>query len=252
MKTLAYIPLLYGKDYIQYAIRSVYSEVDAILILYTDKPSHGTGTGLPCPDTRDELIELCAAVDPNNKIIWMTGNWNLEGQQRNEAHYYAKKHGYDILVAVDADEIWKTEMLRELIQLTFDRKASKCLVWMRHLWRSFNYICDDQMRQERIYYMRDDKKDLIYAPQPINQVWHFGYAQDLKTVEYKISIHGHSAEWILPKERWFTERYCVFPPAEGVYVHPACADVWFPAEFNKEQLPEIMREHPYYNLEKIE
>jgi hypothetical protein len=250
VKVLAYIPLLYGKDYIEYAIRSVYSEIDAILILYTSKPSHGSGTSMTCPDTKEELINICADADPDNKIIWSEGNWNLENQQRNEAHYYAKKHGYDILVAVDTDEIWETHMLRELIQLTYERKASKCLVWMRHLWRSFNYICDDPMRQERIYYLGDDKTDLIYAPHPTNQVWHFGYAREFNQVAYKISIHGHSAEWLIPKERWFREKYCAWPPVQDV--HPVCKDTWNPKPFERLELPVMMREHPYYNLEKIE
>jgi hypothetical protein len=249
-KTLAYIPLLYGADYIQYAIRSVYSEVDNILILYTPKPSHGTGTELINADTKEQLIDLVAAVDPDNKIIWMQGNWNLENQQRNEAHHYARSNGYNILVAVDTDEIWKTEVLRELIQLTYDRKAAKCLVWMRHLWRSFNYICDDPMRQERIYYIGNDTNDLIYAPHNSNQVWHFGYAREFKQIEYKISIHGHSSVWLAPKEKWFKEKYCAWPPVADV--HPVCADTWNPKPFDKSELPELMKEHPYYDLEMIE
>lgn len=251
IKTLAYIPLLYGCDYIQYAIRSVYSEVDTILILYSKKPSHGQkNNSLVCPDTKEQLIELISLVDIDCKIIWIDGDWLHENEQRNYAHHYARKEGYNVLVAVDSDEVWKTEMLRDLIKEVYERKASKCLIWMRHLWRSFNYICDDPMRQERIYYIGTDTKDLIYASQPSNQVWHFGYARSFKDIEYKISIHGHSNEWINSKQVWFNEKYKPFPPTNDV--HPTCKDTWQPQLFDKVLLPEIMREHPFYNLKSIE
>lgn len=253
IKTLCYIPLHYGKDYLKQAIQSVYNSVDEILILYTDKPCHGRGTNLECPDTKKELINVAMhAVDSgfmDDKIIWIDGNWNAENEQRNTAHTYARKNGFNVLVCVDADEIWIEKYLKELIQLTYDRKASKCLVWMRHLWRSFNFICDDGMRQERLWYIGNDTLDLIYAPMPENQMWHFGYARGFKEVEYKISIHGHSAEWLQPKELWFENKYKRFPPVDNV--HPVCEAVWFPQPFHKELLPEFMRSHEYYNLDEI-
>lgn len=250
IKTLAYCPLLYGKDYLKQALLSVYEVVDEIVILYTPKPSHGSGTNLICPDTEQELIDIVADIDSEDKIKWIKGNWNAENEQRNYAHTYAKGKGFDILVAVDFDEVWKTEILKELIQLTYDRKASKCLIWMRHLWRSFNYICDDPMRQERLYYLGADKQDLIYAPQPTNQVWHFGYARKLLDIEYKISIHGHSAEWLRPKAAWLIDKYKPFPPTQNV--HPVCENTWHPKPFDKSELPDIMKDHEWYNSEVIQ
>lgn len=250
IKTLCYIPILYGKDYIKYAIGSVYDSVDEILILYTNKPCHGSGTNLICPDTREEIWEIVSDFDAENKIRWIDGNWNAENEQRNEAHHYARANGFNVLVCVDADEIWIKEDLDYLIELTYERKASKCLVWMRHLWRSFNFICDDPMRQERLWYIGTDTNDLIYAPQPSNQMWHFGYARGLKEVEYKISIHGHSAEWLQPKQKWFENKYKPFPPVDNT--HPVCEATWFPQPFDKMLLPEFMHLHPYFNLEVIE
>ena len=249
MKVLGYIALHYGKDYLKYAILSMYDSVDEILILYTSAPCHGSGTSLKCPDSKNELLSIVDEVDKNKKIRWAEGKWTYEGQQRDSAYNYANAHGFDILVTTDADEVWKPELLNELIRLTYERKASKCLVWMRHLWRSFNYICDDAMRQERINYLGNDKKELIYAPQAENQIWHFGYARSIKDIEYKISIHGHSGEWILPKQQWLEEKYIPFPPASDV--HPVCQDTWEPRPFNKNELPNFMTMHPFYNSEVI-
>lgn len=250
MKVLAYLPLLYGKDYLKHSLLSYYNDVDEILICYSPKPSHGHPSNLACPDSEQELINICAEVDVDNKINWHKGNWQQENQQRNFAHDYARSKGYDLLFNADFDEIWRPGYLKELLQLTYDRKANRCLIWMRHLWRSFDWICDDPMRQERIYYLHHDRGDLIYAPQPENQVFHFGYARTLEDVKYKISCHGHSSEWLQTKEAWFESKYVPFPPT-GEYTHPACQNVWLPQPFDKNELPEIMKTHPYYNLKVI-
>jgi len=250
MKTLAYLPLLYGKDYLAYSIMSYYDDVDQILICYSPKPSHGHPSNMTCPDSEQELIDICANIDHDNKIIWHKGDWQQENQQRNFAHDYARSRGFDLLFNADFDEIWRPGYLPELLKLTYERKASKCLIWMRHLWRSFNWICDDQMRQERIYYLGADKGDLIYAPQPENQVFHFGYARTLADVQYKISCHGHSSEWLQSKQDWFESKYKPFPPT-GDATHPACAGVWIPKPFDKTELPDFMKLHPYYNFDVI-
>lgn len=250
IKSIGYIALHYGKDYLAYAIRSMYESVDAVLILYTEKPSHAADNGVRCPETERELMDIAVDNDPDNKIIWIQGNWKQENAQRNYAHEYAASHGFNILVTTDADEVWRDKKtLDDLIQLTYDRKAKSCLVWMRHLWRSFDFICDDPMRQERLHYIGADRQDLIYAEQPYNMVWHFGYARTPAAIKYKIGIHGHSHEWLQSKESWFQNKFMPFPPAENV--HPVCEATWFPKPFDKKELPEMMKEHPYYNLEVI-
>lgn len=249
MKVLAYIPLHYGVDYIGKAIESVNDAVDEILIIYTSKPSHGTGTSMFCPDSKQELIDEINKADIEDKVVFMEGEFKREGLHRDTAFTYAKNEGFDIVVALDSDEIWNTKYLKELIVEVYERKAAKCLVWMRHLWRSFNFICDDPMRQERIYYIGEAKESLIYADKTKNQVWHFGYARALNQIEYKISIHGHSNEWLMPKERWFNEKYKPFPPVQDV--HPTCVNTWNPKELNRYELPEIMHSHPYFKLEEI-
>lgn len=243
MKVVGYFAMHYGKDYLEYSLRSVYNDLEHIFILYTPRPSHGHDTRLTCPDTEQELMDICARVDVDNKISWRVGHWHQENEQRNYAKQLAKAYGADILVLVDFDEVWKPGILKELIQLTYERKASKCLIWMRHLWRSFDWICDDPMRQERIYYLGSDAGDLIYAPQPENQVWHFGYARKPIDVEYKMSIHGHKAEIA---NNWYYNKFLQYPFVNEC--HPACKDMWNPTPFDKTTLPELMWEHPYYDL----
>ena len=54
MKTLAYIPLHYGREYLEACITSIEPHVDKILILYTESPSYGQNRGLRNPETREE------------------------------------------------------------------------------------------------------------------------------------------------------------------------------------------------------
>lgn len=244
MKAVGYVALHYGKDYLEYALRSVYDQLDHIFILYTHKPSHGYDTRLTCPDTEAELMDICREVDVDNKISWRVGNWHQENHQRNYAMDLAKSYGADILVLVDFDEIWKANDLRDLIKETYDKKAEKCLCWMKHLWRSFDWICEDAMRQERLYYLGRDKQNLIYAPQPEPQIYHFGYARKPIDIEYKISIHGHKSQIF---NNWYASKFLQYPfPLDDA--HPTKDANWCPTPFNKSLLPELMREHPYYNL----
>lgn len=245
MKVLAYLPLHYGKDYLAYSIKSYYQHVDEILICYSPKPSHGHGTNLICPDTEDELVEVASSADPDNKIVWHKGNWNRENEQRNYAHDYAKVKGFDILFNADFDEIWKPELVGLLINETYIRKASKCLIWMKHLWRSFDHICEDAMRQERIYYVKPDKQDLIYSNNGTNDVWHFGYARKPDDIRYKMGIHGHKNEF--NKGDWFNNVYMKFPERKND-LHPTCVETWDARPFDKNELPEFMKKHPYYKL----
>jgi hypothetical protein len=243
MKAVGYVCLHYGKDYLEYSLRSVYSEFEHIFVLYTPNPSHGHKSRLTCPDTEQELMDICAKVDVDNKISWRVGHWTQENHQRDYAYELAKTYGADILGLIDFDEVWKTEVLRDLIKETYEKKASKCLVWMKHLWRSFDHICEDAMRQERLYYLGKDKQDLIYASQTEPQVWHFGYARMPIDVEYKMSIHGHKSELLA---NWYHNKFLRYPFEEDS--HPTRGANWIPTKFDKTLLPDIMKEHPYYNL----
>jgi cellulose synthase/poly-beta-1,6-N-acetylglucosamine synthase-like glycosyltransferase len=247
MKVIAYYIIHYGKDYLSYSIRSIYESVDEIVIFYTDRPSHSSGTLLKCPDSEQDLMQAAVEYDPENKVKWLKGNWNAENEHRGAAYNYAKANNADVLLAVDADEVWKPEILKELIQYTYNNNVGQLLVWMRHLWRSFDYVCDDMMRQARVHNMYADFQNIKYADLRENCIWHFGYARSFKDVEYKISIHGHRGEW--RDSGWLENVYKVWPPTPDV--HPTCANTWSPIPFNKELLPEFMRDHPYYNIEKI-
>jgi hypothetical protein len=243
-KILAYVSCHYGKDYLGYAIRSIYPFVDKILILYTPKPSYGHHTELVNPDNEKD-IRLAAFKfgDPDHKIKWMEGQYGNEGQHRHVATEYAQNMGYDTVMALDYDEIWDHESIRSAIQYVINSDKKIFRVPMIHFWRSFNYVCRDLAQPVRFTKLSGEGDAYVPLETP---VYHFGYAIPTDLLAYKSSIHGHKDEW---RENWFNE---VWLADRRTDVHPTCEqDFWTPEDFDKRKLPKFMRKHPFYNLEVI-
>lgn len=68
MKVCAYIPLLYGKEYLAASIQSYMDLVDKIYVLYTPKPSYGYNAHLACPESEQELTLLSGKPSVNSVI----------------------------------------------------------------------------------------------------------------------------------------------------------------------------------------
>ena len=62
MKVLAYIPILYGEEYLDACIKSIDDHVEKIVILYTDRPSYGHFSQAQCPETEDQLKEIASQI----------------------------------------------------------------------------------------------------------------------------------------------------------------------------------------------
>lgn len=247
MKTLAYIPLHYGKEYLRYAIESVYDSVDQILILYTQKPSYGHGTNIKNPDTSRELMDCVSGL---NKVNWMNVNVNGEGKHRDLAIAYAKRNGYDIVLAVDADEVWEPNTVDLAIKQAFDGKERRYATnhkgWIT-FYRSFNDIVTDGFEPIRLTNMNRGNNDQGRVTE--NIIYHFGYANCERLQAYKMAIHGHKDDI---QRDWFTKKWLNFDRDKTEYMHPATDAYWIKSErFDKTVLPELLKKHPYYNLDKI-
>src|SRR5574342_223323 len=105
MKTDAYTALLYGSDYLAYAIRSVIDYVDEYHVIYdaSGSGSHGSKTDRTCPDSRETLYALADGA-AGHKLRWHDGTWPYEGAQRDAIHEYAPDA--DVILVLDADEVW--------------------------------------------------------------------------------------------------------------------------------------------------
>lgn len=241
MKTIAYTPLHYGKDYLHYAIASVQPFVDRHIILYTDRPSFGRGTNLVCPDTREELREIALAFP---HVEWHEGQWKYESPHR-EAVYKFLPSGTDLLLAVDADEVWDPGDLQRCLRTAYDK--ANChehrVLGFVHLWRSFGWACSDGMAPVRITDLRRNSGfDRIRGA-----VFHFGYAQSIETTRYKWAIHGHQDEL---RKGWLQAKYIGWKPGMND-VHPTCVAIWDPRPFDRAPLPAVLDQHPWRDMEII-
>lgn len=240
----------YGKDYLPYALRSVYNCVDRLGVFYTPHPSHGHRTDQQPPETREVIYEAVYTYDPDSKIyVFDTDIWD-EGQQRNTALSVCQNMGAEMVLVVDCDEIWAEDTLRRVLQHCQEHPARNHLVNMVHFWRSFNWACRDNNWPVRIIDLTrpQDNNDVDYVPRELGDIYHFGYAVTNEIMAYKWLVHGHKDE---ARPNWFAEKWNVWPPAMDC--HPTNDNNWWmPEPFDREQLPELMRKHPFYNLERIE
>lgn len=242
---IAYYPIHYGSDYLGYSIKSIYEHVDQIHILYASKPSHGHNSNLVNPDTLEKLKSASMLFgDPGNKIIWHYGDWGNESAQRNTVYQIAGDVGADLCLAVDADEIWDKHVLEDAIASAIKNNKKINYIRMLTFWRCFHKVTSDEFWPIRILIPNGDE-GIHYLDGRVN---HFGYARSTKDIEYKISTHGHKGEW---RKDWF-DMFKNWPNIRRTGLHPVDSSIWRNIDdFDKSTLPEYMRKHPYYNLEKI-
>jgi hypothetical protein len=261
MKVHSLTILHYGKDYLSYALRSVYHSVDQCHIFYTPTPSHGHSTNIPPIETKEELMQAAYAYDPDDKIKWydMIGVTH-EGPQRDMALQTVEAAGAEIVLVVDYDEVWPQDAKR-ILDLNFS-SARNHLINMVHFWRSFNWACKDDGWPVRIIDLRYQNGTNYISPDLV-QVFHFGYAVTNRVMRYKWKIHGHKNEL---RVGWLDNIWSYWPPvypdADGTVqypgdypfcCHPTNEDLfWEPEPFDKNKLPEFMQSHPFWGMDKIE
>lgn len=252
MKVVSYTALHYGSDYLYYAIKSVINHVDEHWVIYSDVGSHGSRTNARCPDTRDKLMDI-AAKAAGGKLGWVDGRWDRETDQRSMIHQLAPDA--DVILVVDADEIWPDDFVQWAIQYTapvFNRHGGAPVQRVRiplvHFWRSFHKaIIHDPASPVRIIYPKVSGGEMILPTD--KRLAHFGYAQRPEIVRYKLETHGHRAEFRKDVD-WFTN---VFMANRQHDTHPVGSEWWLPEPVNPlDYMPAWMSEHPFFNLEVIE
>lgn len=250
MKTVAYTALHYGADFLHHAIRSIIDDVDSYIVLYTAVGSHGHRTNAVCPDTRQELYDI-ARVAAGEKLRWFDGEWPYEGAQRDSI--FSIVPDADVIVVLDADEIWPPGLLKNAIEETKTWHRRNIRVPMIHYWRSMKQaILDDPAFPVRLIYPQTKEGDSTFCPpssfigQPYRSINHFGYAQRSEIVRYKLETHGHKGEFRRDCD-WFNDIF--MNPARTMDLHPVGSDYW---NIETIDVPEFLLDHPYAKLSLIE
>lgn len=239
----------YGSAYIGWALRSILPFVDIAHIIYTPHPSHGHGTDQPPPERGPQIYQAAKQFDYDNKIRWYEKRefWQ-EGQHRDYAVRQCQQTGADIILVCDVDEVWHSHVLVEALKIVEAGNKRNWLINFTHLWRSFNWACRDNGWPVRFIDLRQEGNEIAYIPVELGDIYHFGYAVTDNIMAYKWLIHGHKGEL---RPDWFEAKWHGWQPGVDD-VHPTNEKNWWtPQPFDKLQLPEFMRDHPFWDLEII-
>jgi len=256
MKVIGYCCLHYGREWLYWSVRSVLESVDEFYIFYTPTPSHGHSTTLVNPESFDEikytydylintLNEFHDVCLNWGKVYWvMTDGFVHEGYQRTYCVNYCESKGADIVLVVDADELWEKDILDKAIDCVSKDDKRSYRVNMRHFYRSIYWYCDDAAMPTRLIKPAIDANTEEYLH--VGSVYHMGYAQSPSIVYYKQSIHGHKAEW---RNNWYNDKFLNWVPGDSD-VHPTCTNYWTPVEQTYKEpefwhLYDLIYDHPY-------
>jgi hypothetical protein len=256
MKITACIALHYGREYLRWVIRGIAPVVDRIHIFYAPSPTFGHAAGgLLCPDTLFELQHE-AEVEGAGKIVWHEVRAVSEEAHRTFMLRQALDDQADVMVIVDADEVWDPADLEVTVRAIHDhpQRATRWLTRFANFWRSFDWMVDDSFRPVRFVDLRvwgtphsDAYLDEAMQPGPI---YHFGYAQRAELMRYKMACHGHKNEF---RPGWLEEKFFGWKPGD-VDAHPCVNNLWTPRPTDpatRAVLARLLHDHPYQDLAVI-
>lgn len=248
----AYYALHYGREYLAHSIRSIQDSVDQIFFFYSEKPSYGHASPVRCPDTREELR---AEVDrfTVKPFYWIEGSWPHEEAHRNYAIDYMRQRGAEVVLVVDADELWAPGAASMAVQHVLEQnRARRWMARFTNFWRSFNWVVRDGFTPIRIADLRhaDGSTADGHLPPDVQPVLHFGYAQREELMGYKWTCHGHQNEL---RPGW-QEKFLSWTP-ETTDLHPCVNNLWDRAHRTSDEVMELVGQvagdHPYFGLDLI-
>lgn len=249
MNVIAYTALHYGKCFLRHAICSIIDDVDSVVVLYSPVGSHGHQTDAVCPDSREALYDI-ASEAAGDKLRWFDGQWPHEGAQRDSI--FAIAPDADVIVVLDADEIWPPGLLKDAIRETSTWHRRNIRLPMIHYWRSLKQaILHDPAYPVRLIYPQTKEGDETFTPHSFlnpqyRTINHMGYAQRSEIVRYKLETHGHKNEFRRDCD-WFHDIF--MNPERTTDLHPVGSDQW---NWEPVSVPVFMKDHPYAQLDLIE
>ena len=265
------------QEYLEYAVESILPAVDRVILCLGKTPYNAynpVAREVSSPDGTEALAEALARRE--RKITLIKGTWASEVDHRNTGLGECLKDDADYYWLVDGDDIYQEDHLRNIRQeIERNPKAGTFIIKCHIFWRSFSYRIPAQeltWRPRRIFKMTRTRRILgIPFPHALRFVgqnemnslgpvlelpperavfYHFSYARSSPAMEDKFRTFSHAheirPEWIRnvwkrwPAQREMTQIHPVDPPKfpRAVYQSP-------------EDLPEVLRKHPFYRMEII-
>ena len=277
MKIAAVFCVYNEEEYIEYALRAILPGVDRVVvclgtapyIAYNPKARENFTT-----DRTGEILDRIASKEPKIRVI--KGVWDSEIDHRNEGLRACLEDGADYYWLVDGDEVYRQDHLQTIREEIQRRPEVGTFIIKCHIfWRSFSYRIrghENPWRPRRIFKLTR-KRLLLGMPFPYgvrftgeNQTnslgpvyefhadravfYHFSYARSSKAMADKFRTFSHAHQI---KQDWVANVWDKWPSDRQMEnVHPIDPPK-FPRVIQQppDDLPAIMRSHPYYGLDLI-
>lgn len=246
MRTLGFLTIHYGKEYLRESLLSIRDHVEEMLVAYSKYPSHGQRVKQDCPDTEEEIFLICQEV-LGEKLIWRRSDSYV-----NESHHrdmrYKHSSGYDLILTIDADEVFKEADIAGALQYAFNNKERYYgIKGYVNFWRSFNFACYDGFRPIRIENLHASNQ-LQNLECPLT-IYHFSTCQSEPVLRYKMKAFGHASEM---RRNWFEEKYYAWRPDNQIQdIHPVSLNLWNAVPFDRFLLPKYLQKHVNFTKELI-
>lgn len=246
MRVLGFLTIHYGVEYLEASLLSIKNHVEKMVVSYSVNGSHGFRSSELCPDFEVDIFEICNQV-LGDKLIWNRADgYHNEGAHRAVKYHYSD--GYDLILTIDADEVFKEEDVPRALQYAYQHpERFYGIKGYVNFWRSFNYACYDGFRPIRIENLNSNSRaQNLECPLTI---YHFSTAQSEPVMRYKYKVFGHSSEI---KENWLDGTHYRWTPDNNFAdLHCVSIGLWNTESFDKTTLPESLKNHANYNKELI-
>lgn len=269
------------EEYIAWSIRSVADAVDHVFVLLGEAPytayNRSARAHFSRPDRTGALVEELAQTMPKVRLI--RGTWDSELEHRNAGARLCRRAGARYFFLVDGDEVYRRDHLDNLrAEIAAHPEAGQFIIKCETFWRSFRYripASELAWMPRRVFkltwWSRLGKNAPIPVPWParftgnnktnswgtVHHIspervvfYHFSYARHPQKMREKLQTFSHAHEipggwyervWLAWAENRDMTNLNPVDPAKFprvVYQDPA-------------DLPEVLREHPYYAQEVI-
>ena len=278
---IAAVYCVYNEDeYLEYSIRSILDFVDRVFILLGEGPYSAYNAQARAQfhraDASEAIVQSLARA--SGKIRLVKGLWDSELDHRNAGMRLCRKAGMDYYFLVDGDEVYRRDHLENLREeIAAHPDVGQFIIKCDLFWRSFRYRIPSlelnwmPRRLFKITRWSALSKGRFPVPRPVRFTgnnrtnslgrvyhiepervlfYHFSFARTPEKMREKLLTYSHAHEippgwydrvWLRwPEVRGMTNLHPIDPPKFSKVVPRDCAD-----------LPEVMRRHPYYNLEII-
>ncbi len=277
MKLTAVFCVYNEEEYLEYAVKSILPAVDRVVLCLGKAPYNAynpQARSVSRPDGTEAVVEALAHREP--KLAVIKGTWASEVDHRNTGLTACLEDGADYYWLVDGDEIYREDHLRNIREeIQKHPEAGTFIIKCHIFWRSFSYRIPAQelaWRPRRIFKMTQARQILglrfphrlrfvgqnemnslgpvVELPPERAVFYHFSYARSSPAMEDKFRTFSHaheiSPEWIEKVwRRWPSDR-------QMAHIHPVDPPK-FPRAVHQspEDLPAILRSHPFYDLDII-